>query len=93
MVRGSRGHLPPFSVLPLIGRQTGISSCRGGEKEGLEAKDYKKTGWHCDSLSLSLLTDSQLCVLVTRDLLLQGNKYFITIIWTQSCLLLSDDVC
>ncbi len=32
-------------------------------------------------------------MLVTRDLLLQGNKHFITIIWTQSCLLLSDDVC
>ncbi len=43
MVRGSRGHLPPFSVLPLIGsKQTGISSCRGGEKEGLEAKTIKK---------------------------------------------------
>ncbi len=25
--------------------------------------------------------------------LLQENKFFITIIWTQNCLLLSDDVC
>ncbi len=55
MVRGSRGHLPAFSVYPLIGKQTGISPCREGEKEGLEAKDYK-TDRHC--LSLSLLTDS-----------------------------------
>ncbi len=65
MVRGSRGHLPPFSVLPLIGKQTGISSCRGGEKEGLEAKDYKKQAGTVTPY-LSLLTDSQLCVLVTR---------------------------
>ncbi len=36
------------------------------------------------SLSLSLLTDSQLCVLELRDLLLQENKHFIIIIWTQS---------
>ncbi len=41
-------------------------------------------------LSLSLLTDLQLCVLELRDLLLQENKHFIIIIWTQSCLLLSE---
>ncbi len=35
-------------------------------------------------LSLSLLTDLQLCVLELRDLLLQENKHFIIIIWTQS---------
>ncbi len=51
--------------------------------------DYK-TGWHC--FSLSLLTDSIMCV-GDEGSLLQENKYFITIIWTQSCLLLSDDVC
>ncbi len=45
------------------------------------------------SLFLSLLTDLQLCMLELRDLLLQENKHFIIIIWTQSCLLLSDDVC
>ncbi len=43
------------------------------------------------SLSLSSLTHSYVCYL-QRDLL-QGNKYFIIIIWTQICLLLSDDVC
>ncbi len=35
-------------------------------------------------LSLSLLTDLQLCMLELRDLLLQENKHFIIIIWTQS---------
>ncbi len=33
-----------------------------------------------------------MCISDERSLL-QENKYFITIIWTQSCLLLSDDVC
>ncbi len=36
------------------------------------------------SISLSLLTDLQLCVLELRGLLLQENKHFIIIIWTQS---------
>ncbi len=46
------------------------------------------------SLSLSSLTDlAHVYYLRRGDLLLQENKHFIIIIWTQSCLLLSDDVC
>ncbi len=65
----------------------GISPVGEGRNRALREKDYK-TDWHCDSLSLAPDWLTAMCVL-----LLQGNKYFIIIIWTQSCLLLSDDVC
>ncbi len=52
MVRGSRGHLPAFSVQPLIDKQLGISPVGKGRNRALREKDYK-TDWHCDSLSLS----------------------------------------
>ncbi len=78
--RWSRGHLPPFPCITIIDKQTGISPCRGGKKEGLEGKNYK-TGWHC--FSLSLLTDSLMCI-GDEDLSCKRINTFITIIWTQS---------
>ncbi len=88
---GSGGHLPAFSVLPLIGKRTGIPPVGGGGG-GEALKATIKTDRNCFPLSFSSLTHSS-CVLVTRDLSCRRINTFITIIWTQNCLLLSDDVC
>ncbi len=82
---GQGGICLPFLYNKLVSLPVGE-----GRKKALKGTTIK-TGWHC--LSLSLLTDSQLMCISDERSLLQENKYFITIIWTQSCLLLSDDVC
>ncbi len=62
-----------------------------GEREALEAAIKNRP--KLLSPYLSSLTDSLMCIGDKEIFSCKGINTFITTIWTQNCLLLSDDVC